>query len=58
MIGRHQFIKSANEGSVLVISPKDRAVRGRACLNPKELQSHFLRGGSLRSRKAATLPEN
>jgi hypothetical protein len=43
---------------MVIIGPKDRAVRVRACHIPKELQSQSLRGGSLRSRKAATLPVN
>jgi hypothetical protein len=43
---------------MVIIGPKYRAVRVRACRIPKELQSQSVRGGSLRSRKAATLPVN
>ena len=44
--------------NVLIIGPKDRVMKGRTFHNPKEPQSHFLRGGRLQPRKAATLPVN
>jgi len=43
---------------VVIIGPKDRVIKGRTFHNSKEPQSYFLGGGSLRPRKAATLPVN
>ena len=43
---------------MVIIGPKDRVMKGRTSHNPKEPQSHFLRGGSLRPRKGADIPVN